>query len=573
LRDARASVASLTTSVGVDDGNAKVWRQLVETTALSWTDVARVCPRDGVTPCDGVVGGRDLRGWIWGTADQVTTLLAHYEPAILDSPTVSGFEYFFSAENFLGAFRPTFSFALTYQAGQSAAGWTSSTDSSGAPISASVGNGHNSVSISGSFSVASVADAAGVSASLGVFLWHAAGSGPVIAVNDAGSTKRSGGTAIANVLDNDTFASSPAPPSLALLQLSQLSSSDADVALDPSDGSVDVAAGASVGVKRLDYSVCEIAAPTNCDHATATVTVVPYVVDAADDAGSATSTAGGTAIANVLANDRFDGVQATAENVVLSFVSSTNGGVTLDAGDGSVNVAPGTPGGAHAVSYRICEVASPSNCDVATARVNVVPQTILVSSSKLTAMEGGAGSFTVRLSQQPIENTVVSVAFYQGTATVTPTPSTLTFTSDTWSTGAVVTFQVASDADRDNNAATITLSAPNAATVPVVMQITDANQPALSPRASLEAPLNAQTVSGIVDVWGTGTDSNGQVVEARFSVDGGTIYKDRRTGTTFRVSGGWNTRTVANGWHTVELRVIDNSGNDGRMSIKVFVSN
>ena len=77
----------------------------------------------------------------------------------------------------------------------------------------------------------------------------------------------------------------------------------------------------------------------------------------------------------------------------------------------------------------------------------------------------------------------------------------------------------------------------------------------------------------MVDFWGTGTDSNGLVVEGRFSVDNNGIYKDRRTATTFRVSGGWNTRTVANGWHTLELRVIDNGGNDGRMSIKVFVSN
>jgi hypothetical protein len=179
----------------------------------------------------------------------------------------------------------------------------------------------------------------------------------------------------------------------------------------------------------------------------------------------------------------------------------------------------------------------------------------------------------VRLSQQPTADVIVSVASFQGTAAATPNLSTLTFTATNWNTAATVAFQVSSDADKDNNAATINLSSPGIATVPVVVQVTDANQPAQSPRAMLEAPLNAQTVSGIVDLWGTGTDSNGQVVEARFSVDGKSIYKDQRTGTTFRMSGGWNTRTVANGWHTLELRVIDNSGNDGRMSIKVFVSN
>ena len=569
-RDLRATVANRTASVGVDDGDGKVWRQLVETTGLSWTQVAEVCALDGATPCNGIVGGRDLRGWIWGTADQVTMLLAHYEPAILTSSTVSGFEQFFTADNFLIAFRPTFSFALTYQAGQSASGWTSSTDTSGFPIAASVSNGHASVSAGGTFSLAA-ASPDQVSASVGVFLWHAAGSGPVFAANDAGSTKRSGGTAIASVLANDSFAGSPA--SLASLVLSQLSSTDAGVTLDPSDGSVDVAADASVGVKTLDYSLCEVAAPTNCDHATATITVVPYVVDAVDDAGGAMSMAGGTAIGNVLANDRFDGAQASADNVVLSPVSSTSSGVTLDATDGSVEVAPGTSGGVHTLVYRICETASPSNCDLASAKVTVAPQTILTSGSKLTAMEGGTGSFTVRLSQQPIESEVVSVALFQGTATLTPTPATLTFTSENWNTGATVTFQVGSDADRDNNAATIALSSPNAATVPVVVQVVDANQPAQSPQAMLATPLNGQTVSGIVEVSGTGTDSNGQVVEARFSLDGNSLFKDKRTATTFRVAGGWNTRLVANGWHTLEIRVTDNAGNDGRMSIKVYVSN
>ena len=564
-------IAAISRSAGVSDGADKVWRQLTETTGLSWTQVAQVCPRDGASPCDGVVDGRDLRGWVWGTAEQVTTLLGRYEPAILTATTVEGFEYFFTAESFFASFRPTFTMNLTYQSAQHAAGWTSSTDEYGAPIAASVGNGHNMVSIGGGFSVAAVADPEEVSSSRGVFLWHAAGGGAIDAVDDAGSTNTGGGTAVASVLANDLFAGAPA--TLALLTLSQLSSSDAGVTLDPADGSIDVAAGTSTGAKRLEYSLCETATPPNCDLASVTVTVVPYAIDAVDDAGSVTSTAGGTAIGNVLANDRFNGELATTDNVVLSFVSATNDGVTLDVAKGSVDVAAATAGGAQSLVYRICEVTSPSNCDQATARVNVIPQTILVSPSKLSVKEGGVGSFTVRLSQQPAADVVVSVAFFQGTASVSPSPATLTFSPATWSSPAVVTFQASKDADKDNNAATIHLSSPGLATVPVVVLIDDVDQPALYPRTVLESPLNAQTVSGIVDLWGTGTDSNGQVVEARFSVDNNRIYKDQRVGTTFRMSGGWNTRTVTNGWHTLELRVIDNSGNDGRMIIKVFVNN
>jgi len=554
----------------VNDGDGKAWRQLTETIGLSWTQVAQVCPRDGATPCSGIVGGRDLRGWIWGTSEQVTTLLARYEPAILTSPIVSGPQVFFTAENFFSAFRPTFSFALTYQAGQNASGWTASTDTTGAPIAAGVGNGHNSVSISGSFSV-TPADANETSPSRGVFLWHSAGSGEIDAVTDVGSTNTGGGIAVANVLANDLFAGASA--SLTQVTLTQLSSSDAGITLDLTDGSVDVAPGLSTGVKQLEYSICESAAPTNCDHATVTITVVPFVIDAVNDAGSATSTAGGTAVDNVLANDRFNGAQATTTNVVLSLVSSTNTGVTLDTTDGSVDVAAGAPGGKHTLVYRICEPANPPNCDQATVTVTVVPQTIVASPSKLTVYEGGVGSFTVRLSQQPSEDVVVSVAFFQGTATAIPSTSSITLNAANWNTGEVVTFQASSDADKDNNSATINLSSPGLATAQVVIQVVDVDQPAQYPRAMLESPMNGQTVSGVVDLWGTGTDSNGQVVEARFSVDGNSIYKDRRTATTFRMGGGWNTRSVANGWHTLELRVIDNSGNDGRMSIKVYVSN
>ena len=568
--DPRMSPAHVATSLGVSDGSDKVWRQLVETTGLSWTQVAEACPRDGATPCGRPGNGPDLRGWIWGTSDQVTALLALYEPGILTTPTVEGFAQFFTAENFFASFRPTFAFALTYQAGQHAAGWTSSTDADGAPIAASVGNGHNSVSISGSFSIAAVADPNEMSGSRGVFLWHAAGLGVVDAVNDAGSTNPDGGTAVANVLANDTFAGAAA--NLTTLVLTQLSG-DADVKLDPADGSIRVTPGAAVGVKQLEYSLCEIASPTNCDIAAATVTVVPYTIDAIDDAGGAVSTMNATSVVNVLANDRFNGSPASAENVVLSFVSSTNGGVTLDASNGSVDVAAGTPGGVQTLIYRICEAANPSNCAQATVKVDVVPQTIVVSASRITVKEGGAGSFTVRLSQRPATDVVVPIAFYQGTGVVTPNPSSLTFTAENWAVPVAVTFQTSSDADRINNAATINVSSSGIATVPVVVRIMDGDQSTQSPTAILEAPLNGQTVAGVVEFSGTGTDSNGQVVEARFSVDNNSVFKDRRTATTFRMSGGWNTHSVPNGWHTLELRVIDNSGNDGRMTIKVFVNN
>jgi hypothetical protein len=91
-----------------------------------------------------------------------------------------------------------------------------------------------------------------------------------------------------------------------------------------------------------------------------------------DDAGTLPSPDGGTAVANVLANDWIAGVRATVANVSLSQESASVEGITLDTADGSVDVALGT----YALVYRICEIANPGNCDNATATVTVRPNRI-----------------------------------------------------------------------------------------------------------------------------------------------------------------------------------------------------
>ncbi len=55
----------------------------------------------------------------------------------------------------------------------------------------------------------------------------------------------------------------------------------------------------------------------------------------------------------------------------LTQVSTTNAGVTLDPTTGAVNVAAGTPVGAYAVNYQICEAANPTNCTTSVANVTV----------------------------------------------------------------------------------------------------------------------------------------------------------------------------------------------------------
>src|SRR4051812_40656540 len=137
----------------VTDPAGNEWRQLYETTGLTWDQVASICPQDGVTPCSGSIGpSRDLTGWTWATSDQVVAFMGAYEPAILTAspPSVAGPEYFFSASGFLGAMRWTQYIALPYFSTQSTAGWTASTQG-GLPVEGRVGAGFPP--ISGGFSV------------------------------------------------------------------------------------------------------------------------------------------------------------------------------------------------------------------------------------------------------------------------------------------------------------------------------------------------------------------------------------------------------------------------------------
>ncbi len=123
-----AVVATASSAFGqpaYNDGHGREWRQLAETTNLSWNQVAQVCPTDGRTPAQGSAGGRDLSGWVWATRDQVRTMLGRIEPRLRDNASVQGPEYLLSALNFLsgGYVDPTFDYYTTFGGYLYTAGW------------------------------------------------------------------------------------------------------------------------------------------------------------------------------------------------------------------------------------------------------------------------------------------------------------------------------------------------------------------------------------------------------------------------------------------------------------------
>ena len=85
-----------------------------------------------------------------------------------------------------------------------------------------------------------------------------------------------------------------------------------------------------------------------------------------------TIVSGSTSTTSVLNNDSVNGAApASLSDVLLSQVSTTNAGVTLDPLTGKINVAAGTPAGTYTVTYQICDQTFTSNCKTATATITV----------------------------------------------------------------------------------------------------------------------------------------------------------------------------------------------------------
>ncbi|RYE14020.1 MAG: DUF11 domain-containing protein, partial [Sphingobacteriales bacterium] len=197
----------------------------------------------------------------------------------------------------------------------------------------------------------------------------------MVAANDTGSANGlTGGTAVANVLANDTYNGNPA--TLNDVTLSQISTSNPNVTLNPATGKVNVAPNTPAGSYTVVYQIEDKLNSGKTKQATITITVDAPAMLAANDTGSANGMTGGTAVANVLANDAYNGNPATLNDVTLSQVSTSNPKVTLDPATGKVNVAPNTPAGNYTVVYQIEDKLNPGHTKQATITVTVSTGTI-----------------------------------------------------------------------------------------------------------------------------------------------------------------------------------------------------
>src|SRR5690606_14724492 len=146
-------------------------------------------------------------------------------------------------------------------------------------------------------------------------------------------------------------------------------------------GVVTSPANTPAGRYDIQYEICEVADPNNCDQAWITVWITPAQIDPNDDFYSNISSVSGTLDAGyILSNDKLNLDPAQLGDVTISVLTpaAQRAGAPaayaanvpeLNTGTGIVSVPANTPAGEYRIEYQICENLNPTNCDHATVYI------------------------------------------------------------------------------------------------------------------------------------------------------------------------------------------------------------
>ncbi|WP_324068284.1 MAG: hypothetical protein RSE15_10375 [Flavobacterium sp.] len=225
---------------------------------------------------------------------------------------------------------------------------------------------------------------------------------PIVAVDDSYSSINGyTGSTTASVLVNDTLNGVVVNPSQIILTPVTVPSGFTLNA----DGTITIASGISAGTYTVTYSICEVLNPTNCDTADVFITVVAAPIVAVDDSYSSINGYTGSTTASVLVNDTLNGVVVNPSQIILTPVTVPSG-FTLNA-DGTITIASGISAGTYTVTYSICEVLNPTNCDTADVFITVVAAPIVAVDDSYSSINGYTGSTTASVLANDTLNGVV----------------------------------------------------------------------------------------------------------------------------------------------------------------------
>ena len=163
------------------------------------------------------------------------------------------------------------------------------------------------------------------------------------------------------------------------------------------DGTINIPENSVGGTYNVEYQICEVLNTSNCDTAIAIIVIDLPIIDAIVDDFTASPVNGtnGGAVGNVLGNDTINGDPLTSSEVIISL--TLDGGLTgvIIGTNGVVEIPAGTSAGTYTITYQICDVINPTNCDTATAILEVGAGTIDAINDDFTALpingsDGGA---------------------------------------------------------------------------------------------------------------------------------------------------------------------------------------
>jgi hypothetical protein len=174
--------------------------------------------------------------------------------------------------------------------------------------------------------------------------------------------------------------------------------------INPANGQISVPPGTPAGIYTITYQICENRNITNCDDAVVTIPVRAAIIDAVDDFLDPINGAIGNPNAgNVLTDNQSGPDTLNGQPVLLSQINLTivtpatplsNGAPvpSVDPVTGNISIPAGTPAGNYTVTYQICEILNPTNCNSAVVNIPVAPPAIIAEDDVIAGGNGTSGN-------------------------------------------------------------------------------------------------------------------------------------------------------------------------------------
>ena len=193
-----------------------------------------------------------------------------------------------------------------------------------------------------------------------------------------------GGVVITNIRSNDKVNGVAATSTNSTIARS--GTWPAGITLNTTTGAISVAIGTTPGSYNVTYNLCDKLTPPNC------ATMVDIVKVTGDlepvyENGTVTTT-GGVAIANIRTNDKVNGLAATASNSTIAKSGTWPTNITLNTTTGAIIVAAGATPGAYPVTYQLCDLATPPNCETTVDTIFVTGLVIVPDKHTILAVCG-----------------------------------------------------------------------------------------------------------------------------------------------------------------------------------------